>query len=129
MPLSTILNRLDAKKLFLVDSLGALVSALMLGLVLTSFETSFGMPKNILYVLAALACLFSVYSMVCFLANIKNRGPYLKFIAIVNLLYCALTLALVIYFFQQLTPLGVAYFLLEIIIVVTLAIIEWRTAD
>jgi hypothetical protein len=42
----------------LIDSLGALLSALILGLVLTRWESVFGMPKRVLYFLAAIAAVF-----------------------------------------------------------------------
>ena len=128
MSLSKVLNQINPRKLFLIDGLGALLSAGMLGLILTSFETSFGMPKDVLYVLAALAGIFSVYSLLCYMISIADRSPFLKVIAVVNLLYCGLTLILVIYFFSQIKVLGMVYFLLEIAIVVTLAVIEWRLA-
>ena len=53
-----ILNKINPKKLFLIDSLGALISAVMLGLVLTRFEHIFGMPQNVLYFLSFIACTF-----------------------------------------------------------------------
>lgn len=113
---------------FLIDGTGALISALVLGVVMPAFEAAFGMPRQILYFLACLACLFSVYSFSCFFLFMKNWRPFLKRIAVVNLLYCCLTLGLVIWRFAGLTLLGILYFALEILIVVILSVSEWRTA-
>ncbi|MFT6964693.1 MAG: hypothetical protein ACJAWV_004435 [Flammeovirgaceae bacterium] len=45
----------DSRTLFLVDSLGALLSAIAYGFVLTEFETVFGIPKSIFITFACLA--------------------------------------------------------------------------
>lgn len=117
------------QKLFLVDSLGALLSAILLGLILARFEKIFGMPQNVLYILAVIPCIFTVYSFLCFLSKTAHWRPLMKIIAIANLLYCCLTAGLMVYFYQKLTVLGLIYFILEIIIVISLAFIEWKTAS
>lgn len=116
------------KKLFLLDSLGGLLSAIMLGLVLTSMETAFGMPRKVLYPLAFIACAFSLYSFLCFWRFPEQWRPYLRLIAVANLSYGCLTLGLVMYWHQQLTPLGLLYFVLEMLVVTGLAVYEWRVA-
>jgi hypothetical protein len=123
-----MIDRINPYKLFLVDGLGAMNSAVMLGLVLARFEKIFGMPTARLYPLAFLALLFSFYSFGCFVIKPQNWKPYLKAIAIVNLLYCTLTLFLISYLHQKLTPLGLIYFILEIMVVTLLAGIELKTA-
>jgi hypothetical protein len=124
-----IWNFVSPKKLFLVDSLGALLTAMMLGVVLVRFESVFGMPKQVLYPLSLIGCLFSIYSLACFLRFPHNWRPYLKAIAMANLAYCGLSMALVVYYFQKLSVLGLSYFLLEIVVVVLLAVIELKTAQ
>ncbi len=123
-----ISNRINPKTLFLIDSLGALLSAFLLGVVLVRFESVFGMPRKALYFLSSIACVFAVYSFSCFLRLSENWRPYLKIIAVANLLYCGLTLVLVVYLYQRLAILGLLYFIVELIIVSILAIFEWRTA-
>ena len=115
------------KLVFLLDCLGALLSAFLLGVVLTSFQPIFGMPNKILYGLAALAGLFAVYSFWNYRWFKENWRPYLRGIAIVNLLYCGLTAALVIYFRQELTKWGLLYFLQEMVVIIVLVVIEFRT--
>lgn len=129
MPFQQFLNKINPRKLFLIDSLGALLSAFLLGYVLVKFESTFGMPPKVLYILASIAGAFAVYSFVCFLGNLSNWRRFMRIIAIVNLLYCCLTLGLVIYLYQELSVLGVIYFVLEIIIIVLLAMVELKTAS
>ncbi len=115
---------LTPKRLFLIDSLGAVLTALLLSQVLARFETVFGMPRNILYILAGVAVVFAIYSFLCHLLVKDNWRSYLILIAIANTLYCMVTLGLVVYYFGRLTYLGVAYFIGEIIIVLSLVRIE-----
>ena len=117
----------EPKKLFLADGLGAIVSAFFLGVILAKYEPSFGMPKTVLYFLASIACLFAVYSLGCLFLVTKNFQPYLKGIALANLSYCCITIALVLYFSQKLTILGWTYFILELIVLVFLARLEGKT--
>lgn len=117
------------KTLFLIDSIGALSSAFLLGIVLVHFESSFGMPRKELYMLSIAACTFAVYSFTCFLLIKENWSPYLRLIAVVNLLYCCVTIGFAFYFYQQITALGWLYFVGEIIVIVCLAIIELQTAS
>jgi hypothetical protein len=128
MVFEKILNTLNPRQLFLLDALGALLTAVLLGLVLTNLETIFGMPPEVLYNLSFVALGFFIYSLTCFLLKIKNWQPFLRFIAILNLLYCCLTAVLVIQLNSKLTVLGILYFVIEIIIVVVLAIIELKYA-
>jgi hypothetical protein len=123
-----LLSNINPYKLFLADSIGALLSALLLGIVLVNLEHTFGMPKNTLYILSLCAIAFCIYSFLCFFFKVKNWPPFMKAIAITNLGYCCLTLGLVIYFHQQITALGYIYFILEIIIIIMLAIIELKRA-
>ena len=115
------------KLVFLLDCLGALLSAFLLGVALPSFQPIFGMPRQILYSLAALAGLFAIYSFWNYRWFKENWRPYLRGIAIVNLLYCCLTAALVIYFREELTKLGLLYFLLEMVVIMVVVILEFKT--
>lgn len=119
---------LDLKKLFLIDGLGALVTALLLSQVLARFESVFGMPREILWVLAGIAGCFAVYSFLCHLFIEENGQPYLKGIAVANTVYCITTLGLVIYLNESLTYLGIAYFIGEIFIILILVRLEFNVA-
>lgn len=125
----SMMNKIDPKKLFLIDSLGALLSAIMLGLILARFESTFGMPQKVLYALSFIACIFFINSFLNFLSKTGKWRPYMKIIAVANLMYCCLTVGLIIYLFQEISPLGLIYFVLEIVLVTMLAIIELKTAS
>ncbi|MEM1357945.1 MAG: hypothetical protein AAGF89_07095 [Bacteroidota bacterium] len=116
------------RQLFLIDGIGALVSAFSLGVVLVYFEAVFGMPRKLLIPLALTAVLFALYSLTCYWKKPGNWQPFLRFIAIVNLLYCGVTICLVLQQYQNLTGLGITYFILELAIVIPLALFEWKTA-
>ncbi len=114
----------NPKKLFLIDGLGALLTAFFLGVILTRLEDYFGMPPKILYILSLVALMYAIYSMSCHFFISRNWKPYLKGIAIANLMYCCLTIGLVVYFYHRLTGIGVLYFLLEVIVIFVLIGIE-----
>lgn len=112
------------KRLFLIDGLGAFLTAFLLSVVLANFESSFGMPQKTLYFLSFLAGIFCLYSFCCYFFVASNWRPFLKVIAVANTLYCGLTLGLVFYYYQSLTLLGIVYFLGEIGVIVGLVVVE-----
>ena len=120
--------KLSPQKLFLIDGLGALLTAILTGLVLTTFEQYFGIPKMVLYYLAAVAGLFAIYSLWNTISMQQNWPTLMTIIALANLTYCSATLALVIYHRQKVTYLGMAYIALETIVVVVLAMVELKMA-
>ncbi len=118
--------RTAMKRLFCIDGVGALVTATMLALVLTTWEPVFGMPTRILIPLALIATGFAAYSLTC---AFTERGPgFLLAIAGANTLYCVVTLTLVYGFRHSLTGLGVAYFVGEVVVVMSLVGVEVRAA-
>jgi hypothetical protein len=112
------------KKIFLIDAIGAFLTALLLFAVLRTWNEYIGMPKKTITILSAIALIFCFYSTFCFLINNRNRRFFLKIIIVSNLLYCCLTLGLLIYNFQKMTIIGVIYFGVEIIIISVLIFIE-----
>lgn len=126
--LSQLLKKAIAhpRQVFLIDGLGALLTAVMLGIVLAQLESFFGMPRAKLYVLAGIAVIFAIYSLTCYWRLPIHWQPYLRAIAVANLLYCCVTAGLVVYLYEELTIWGIGYFVGEIVIVVSLAIFEWK---
>ena len=124
------LNQIAAnpRQLFLIDGLGALLSAFMLGLVLVQLEYLFGIPSSALYVLAFFPCLFALYDFYWYRKNTENTARYLRWIAIANLLYCGFSIIMAFYHYEQIKLLGWIYLIGEIIIVVALALFELRIA-
>jgi hypothetical protein len=114
----------NPKNIFLLDSVGAFLTAFLLGFVLIQFQDAFGMPQKILYILSAIALLFATYSLCCYLFVANKWHYYLNIIMIANTLYCCLTTGLIIYYFHKLTALGLTYFILEIVVILFLVYLE-----
>lgn len=116
----------NIKKLFLLDGVGALVSALLLGFVLPNFPAEFGVFFVFLPYLAAIALVLAIYSLTC--AGLNLLKPiFLRGIVLANLAYCLLTISLVIYAYPALSPFGLIYFIAEILIILFLLKIEWQS--
>lgn len=122
-------GNINPKRLFLVDGLGAVVSAALLGIVLVKLENVFGIPKSTLYFLASLPCLFAIYDFYCYLKIDNQAGLLLKGIAITNLVYCCISIGLAIYHIKDFTYFGWLYILIEVAIVITIAFAELRVAQ
>jgi hypothetical protein len=116
----------EPKRLFLIDSLGAGLTVFMLLGVLLPFEQYIGMPPPVLRLLAVPASVFALYSVCCYWLARTRWQPFMRIIAVANLVYCCVTAGLIIRFYNQLTTLGVAYFALEISIVCVLVWIEQK---
>lgn len=118
----------NPKRIFIIDGIGALLSAILLGIVLVRLEIYFGIPKATLFILALFPCLFAVYDLYSY-CIVKNKiNLYLKGIAGINTAYCFISIALTMQHSEKITLLGWMYLLIEITIVCTLAYIEWNTA-
>lgn len=113
-----------AKQLFLIDSIGALLTALITFFILPTFTEHFGFPEHIFKILALSAFIFSIYSCSCFMLVKNEASIFLKIIGFANLCYCATIVYLVITHFSHLSGLGVAYFSGEILIICMLSYFE-----
>lgn len=118
----------NPKKLFLIDGIGALLSAFLLGIVLVTLESIFGIPTTMLYILASLPIFFAIYDFYSYQKENDKLSRFLKGIAIMNLLYCKLSIGLAFFHYQKITYWGWTYIILEVIIIITLAIVELRVA-
>ena len=116
----------NSKNIFLLDGMGALVSAAIMGLLVAQQVSFFGLPSNAAYFLAAFPCVFFVYSIYCYLNLATDWKPYLKMISIANLLYCFISIGVVFYHYAALTNLGLTYFILEIIVILIVVVLELR---
>ena len=112
---------LNPKKLFLIDAMGALLSAFLLGVVLVKFKNLFGVPVSVLYLLTLFPVIFAVYDILCYLKTKNNLKLFLKTIAYLNILYCFVSVVILLNRYKQITFLGYSYFLVEILIILTLA--------
>lgn len=118
------IRALKPKTIFLVDGLGAVLTAILLMAVVRTFDEYFGMPRPILTLLSIMAIIFALYSFSCFAFSGNNIQKFLRPIIAANLTYSILTSGLVIYFYNRLTFLGVAYFVGEVLIICGLVSLE-----
>ncbi len=116
------------KTLFLIDSVGAFMTAFSLFVVMQQFNEYFGMPKNELTYLSVIAICLCIYSVTCFLFIKGDFTPFIRFIGVANLIYCALIIGLLIKYYPLLTIIGTIYFLSEIVIICILSYIELNVA-
>ena len=117
--------RQQPRLVFLIDGLGAMVSALSLGVVLPAFEGYVGMPRRVLAFLAVVALAFATGSIACYVGSRRWRRA-LRIISSANLAYCGVTAALVVAYWAPLTVVGVTYFALEILVIGGLVVVERR---
>jgi len=119
---------LQPRQLFIIDGLGAMLSALLLGVVLVRFESFFGIPKDVLFVLAAIPLAFLAFDGYSIFFAKSNPGIFLRAIATANIGYCLLSLVMAWQHKDSLTPWGWAYLIGEIGIVLFLARLELKVA-
>lgn len=116
------------KLLFLIDSLGAIITAFSLFVIIRLFDEYFRMPKTVLIYLSVIAIFFSIYSAACFLFLKRRFAHFIRLIGIANLLYCGFTIGLIIKYNTLLTIIEITYFSIEIIIICALSYIELNVA-
>ncbi len=114
--------------LFLLDGLGAALTALSLFFVLRPYCNAIGMPVNILSCLSLIGLCYCAYSMSCYFLLKDRWTGFLRIIGFGNLLYCLLTMIFLTVYYQDLTPLGLIYFFGEILIILLLVYIELSVA-
>lgn len=122
-------NNLNPKKLFQIDGFGALISAFLLGVILVKYEVIFGIPSSTLYFLAILPIFFFFYDIYSYQKNITTQKKLLKGISIINISYCFLSLGLTLYHYKTITIFGWIYVIIEILIVLFIAYIEYKVAQ
>lgn len=120
---------IQPKKLFLVDGMGASLTAFLTVVLLIRYTAFFGMPQQPLYILTIIAMLFAVYSFSNYFIFSKRWRLFLKLIAIANLLYGCATIILLIFFYSCISIFGWIYFLAELLVIGCLAAIEFKTAS
>lgn len=114
------------KTLFLIDGIGAFVTAFLLFAILRTYHEYIGIPEATLTYLSVIAAGFCLYSLSCYFLVKENWRHFLQFIIIANLLYCCVTIGLVVYNYPSVTILGIVYFVVEIIVVCTLVSFELK---
>lgn len=116
------------KTLFLIDGLGAMLTSFLLFVVLRKFNEYFGMPITTLTYLSIIAACLCIYSTICYFFLKENWPLFIRIISICNILYCLLTVVLMLVYYSVLTRIGISYFLAEVVTVCGLVYIERNVA-
>ncbi len=116
----------SVKKLLILDAVGALISAFMLGVVLVRFQSVFGIPISALKILSSIPVGFMLYDLLALLSNSELQPRRLMTIGTLNILYCILSLTMAIWHRGSLSIYGWGYIIIEVIIVVALAVYELK---
>ena len=116
--------KLNTRRIFLLDGLGALLTMVVTGFVLPYFSDYFGIPEFVLFSLSALALTLAIYSSGCFLWGVKRIRPFLIMVVIGNSIYCLVSVIFFAFVLHGLTVLGWIYFFIELLIMLTLIAIE-----
>lgn len=119
-----MVQQFSLRQIFLLDGIGATLTAILPFALLAVFGDMLRMPIKILFVLSGIAAVYALYSLSCYFLPLKNRKPFLQGIMVANIAYCCLTLGLVLYYWATLSWLGKAYFLGEIGIVLVVVFLE-----
>ena len=119
----------NPRYIFLMDGLGAILSAVLLALVLPLYVDLLGMPIETLFILSILPVVYAIYSLLCYLTDPFQWKFYLRVIAIANFLYCLVTMVYLVLNLEQTTIFGELYFVLEMIVVASLATFELKISN
>lgn len=119
----------NAKVVFLLDAIGALLSGLFIFIILTYFENQIGIPAKTLIFLIIVAIALSIFSFCCYLFHNKNLKQNLKIISRANILYCILTIFTLFSYRQVITKLGLLYFIFEVFIIILIVKVELKTIN
>lgn len=117
----------NVKQVFLLDSIGASLTAVLLVIMLGSFNVYVGMPEKTLYLLLLAATLLAIYSFSCYRFLSTKSKPYLKAIIIANIVYSCLTIGFVILHYPKLSVFGVIYFVGEMFLIGGVIFLEITT--
>jgi FtsH-binding integral membrane protein len=131
MPITSVfIDRLarTPRTLFLIDGVGALVTALLVGAVLPTLGEHIGMPRPVLRALALTAAVFAAYSLTCAATRPRRWPGYVRGIALANAGYCMATAAALIRYSATLHALDWLYFVGEIVVLCALVTLELRVA-
>jgi hypothetical protein len=107
----------NPKGIFMIDGSGASLSAVCLTSIAVVNEV-FGMPSDIVIGLVTIAIGLSIYSASCYLFVKAKIKPWLRLLILANISYCCFTILLVFSHIHQLTIIGSAYFIVEILVIV-----------
>lgn len=120
----TILDRISPAIVFLVDGIGALLTAGSMYVLASFFMEWVGLPYEVLRILTLVALGMAAYSLCCHFLLKGSRGQWLTVIIIANLVYMLATAILLVVYHDRVKWPGLIYFLSEIIVLFFL--VRWE---
>lgn len=122
------MKALNHNRLFLNDAIGALLTALIHGFLLSRLTELTGIPRVPLITLSFVALTYAIYSATCYFLNSDNWRLLMKIIAFANICFCIATTILMIYYRSEITLIAVVFFVGEIALISVIAAMEFVTA-
>lgn len=116
-----------ARRLLLIDSLGAATTSLVMLFLLASQWIQTGLPSTVLYGLAIAGTVLCAVGGYAFVRR-QNPIPTLRFLAFANALYCVAAATICLVYRERVTGLGTLYFSVEIAIILALVVVELSVA-
>lgn len=115
-------------RLFLLDGIGAILSAILLFILHFFFQVTTGLPQLIVYSLIAAAIFLAAYSLACSWLMKRYPARYLHGIAYLNGIYLLIVLMLLVQYYSRLHPFLFICFLLESLVLGCLICLEFTVA-
>ena len=116
---------LNDRNIFLLDGIGAAMSAAATGIMLPLFSDQIGMPTLQLQLLGLIGLVLVGYSLNCYFVIKRTTSRMLLAIIVANSIYAALAV-FIAFRVSTLTTLGQAYFFTEALIIGGIILLETR---
>lgn len=117
---------IQPRSVFLIDAAGAFATSFTIGFILPLFKQQLGsLPQDMYYLLSSIAFFYGVYSLYHYAVPVKSWRFRLWVISTANILYGVMTLIIVALFMENLTALGLLYFVTESAIIIWLSRLEY----
>jgi hypothetical protein len=116
-------------RLFLLDGIGAILSAILLFILHFFFQVTTGLPQLIVYALVAAALFLSAYSLTCSWLLRRCHARYLRVIALLNGTYLLTVWILLVLYCSRLHPILIICFILESVVLGFLIYLELKVTN
>ena len=114
---------MSVKQVFLIDGIGAIISAIFLSIVYY-IDQVFAVPGNMYKQLILFPVVFAVYSIICSCIHLSKWKIFLSLIALCNVLYASYSLLLAYQYRNELSLPGILYFISETVIILLIVFVE-----
>jgi hypothetical protein len=115
--------------LFLIDGIGALLSATLLLVLHCFFLLTNGLPPTIVYTLIGVAFVLSAFSLTSGWLLKRHHSRYLRLLAILNGSYLLTVFIVIFYYFSRLELFLLLFFLLESLVISCLIYLECKVGN